>query len=108
MELPDNGDEPVWTTKFFHDPPEAISANSVEGLGQVDERGVEAPVLLDTLLLQLACSKDHISRRAARSKATLALGKKTILKVHQQAVEKEAGQDFPGDGKKGYPAVVVT
>lgn len=107
MELPDNGDEPVWTTKFFHDPPEAISANSVEGLGQVDERGVEAPVLLDTLL-QLACSKDHISRPAARSKATLALGKTTIFKVHQQVVEKDAGQDFPGDGKKGYLAVVVT
>ena len=51
MELPDNGDEPVRTTKLSHDPPEAISADSVEGLGQVDEGSVEAPALFDTLLL---------------------------------------------------------
>ncbi len=60
MELPNHCDEPVTAAKLRHDLPKSFSGDSIKSFCQVPKNGVKADILLQALLLQFACSKDHI------------------------------------------------
>ena len=50
---------------------EAISAEKVKGLGEVNECNVQGHLLLSALLLELTEGEDHVYHRPFSSKATL-------------------------------------
>ena len=50
---------------------EAITADKVEGLGEVDECNVQGHLLLSALLLELTEGEDHVYHRPFSSEATL-------------------------------------
>ena len=49
MELFHHGDEP-WAAVFGHDPPQALTTDSVDGLGQIDVGGEQVGILFLTFL----------------------------------------------------------
>ena len=73
MELACDGDELSWTTILFHDPPEALSTNSVKSLGQINVGRVQVSVLLLALFLELPSCKYHVNGPAILAESTLAL-----------------------------------
>ena len=86
MELPHYGGELFGTSKFGHDFPEALSANSVVRLGEVDKGGEYVGILLMTLLLQLSGSKHHVDGPTFFPEATLALWQVFFTKMQTEAV----------------------
>ena len=97
MELTNNRDESLRATELGHDLPQPHPADSVEGLGQVHEGGVEVLMMVRTLVLQLAGCENHIHCPPAYSKATLAFGKVTLLHVVSKLVKQNAGKNFSRD-----------
>ena len=81
MELPENVGKFWWTAKLPHYLPKALSADCVEGLGQVDKGHVEAAELFLTFLLDLAGSKYHICSTPLRSKPTLTFWQEALFQV---------------------------
>ena len=73
MQLPDQSNETVRAAKLVHDLPQPIMADSVKSLGQIHKDGVEADILVLTLLSELSCSKYHINHSVALMEATLTL-----------------------------------
>ncbi len=73
MELPNHRDEPVRAAELRHDLPKSFSGDSIKSFCQVHKNGVKADVLLLALLLQLACSKEHIYCPPALPEPTLTL-----------------------------------
>ena len=59
MELFHHGDELPWAVVFGHDPPQALTTDSVEGLGQIDVGGKQVGISFLTFLWKLPCSKHH-------------------------------------------------
>ena len=53
MDLADYCDERAWAAEFFHDFPESLPTDCIEGLGQVNEGRVEVMVLFHAFLLEL-------------------------------------------------------
>ena len=108
MELSDECDELAGATKLLHYLPQAISADCVKGLCQIDKGHEEVAVLLLTFLLELSRSKNHVCCPSPSTKATLAFWEETLLKVLEKAVEQDAGQDLPCYGQEGDATVIVT
>ena len=59
MKLPGQRYKPVRVAKLVHNFPQPITSDSIKGLDQVNEGGIEADILFLTLLLQLPYSKYH-------------------------------------------------
>ena len=87
MELADYCDERAWAAEFFHDFPESLPTDCIEGLGQVNEGRVEVTVLFHAFLLELVGGKDHVGGSSTCAEAALALREVTLFQVVQQAVE---------------------
>ena len=108
MELSDNGDELPRAAILCHDLPEALSADSVKRLGQIDVGGEQVGVLFLALLLELSCRKHHVDCSTFFPEATLTLGKEILLQVSYQAVEEDSGECLACDREEGNPTMVVT
>ena len=90
MELTDNRDELAWTAKLLHYLPQAISADSVEGLCEIDKSHEQVIVLLLAFFLELACSKYYVDSSTSSTETALAFWKETLLKVLIETVEQDA------------------
>jgi len=51
-----------WASNLGEDLEEAVSADEVKGLGNVNKRDLQGHLLFSTLLLELAKGEDHIHR----------------------------------------------
>ena len=91
MELANNGDGFVGATKLAHDFPQSVSADCVEGLGEIHKGDVEVAVLFHTLFLKLAGGKYHVDRSLTCAQAALALSEETLPQMVEEAVEQHAG-----------------
>ena len=85
MELPEQSDKSLRTAKHMHDLSKTIMADGIKGLGQVNESGVEAGILIFTLLLQLPFSKYHIYCSTFQMEATLNLVASLAYGAHSYA-----------------------
>ena len=91
MELANNGDEFVGAAKLAHDFPQSVSADCVEGLGEIHKGGVEVAVPFRTLFLKLAGGKYHVDRSLTCAEAALALREETLPQMVEEAAEQHAG-----------------
>ena len=71
VKLPDLVDECVWAANFSNNLPQAVMINCANGLGEVDEGGVESYVLFSAFFLLLSCSKNHVHCSPSSSEAAL-------------------------------------
>ena len=85
---------------------EAISADKVEGLGEVDECNVQGHPLLSALLLELTEGEDHVYCRPFSSEATLWFWVDALSQLLQTDQE-DPGIDFANDAEKRDTSVVV-
>ena len=76
MELRDNCDESAWAARFFHDFPDSVSSDSIEGLGHINGGRVKATMLFHTFLPGLAGGKDHLGGPSTFAEAALIFGSK--------------------------------
>ena len=73
MKLFHHGDELPWAAELGHDLPQALTTDSVEGLGQIDVGGEQVGILLLTFLLKLPCSEHHVRCPALFPESTVTL-----------------------------------
>ena len=90
MELTDNRDELAWTAKLLHYLPQFISADSVDGLCEIDKSHEQIAVLLLAFFLELVCSKYYVDSSRSSTETALAFWKETLLKVLIGTVEQDA------------------
>ncbi|VDL97416.1 unnamed protein product [Schistocephalus solidus] len=55
----------------------------------------------------LARGNDHFDDAAIAAETTLAFRKESLFQVALEAIEKNAGEDIPGDVEQQYTSVVV-
>ena len=60
MELAEDGEKFWWPAKALQDFPQSITADSVEGLGQVYESCIQTHVPFSAVLLYLPQHEDHV------------------------------------------------
>lgn len=100
MELLDNRGEYAETPKLLTYHPQAMSADRIEGLGQVDEGQEEVAMLLLAFFLELACGRYHIDSSALCAEAALVFWEETLLRVLKEMIEQDTTQDLLGDGQE--------
>ena len=91
VELANDGDEFVGAAKLAHDFPQSVSADCVEGLGEIHKGGVEVVVLFHRLFVKQAGGKYHVDRSLTCAEAALALREETLPQMLEEAVEQHAG-----------------
>ena len=102
MELSDNRDESAGVAKLLHYLPQALSADRIEDLGQIDEGHEEVAVLLLVFFLELTCCKYHVDSYTPYTETTLTLWEETVLKVLQKAIDKDSSQDLSSYGQEAH------
>ena len=85
---------------------EAISADKVKGLGEVDECNVQGHLLLSALLLRLTEGEDHLYHRPFSSEATLWFWLDALSQL-LQADQEDLGIDFANNAENRDASVVV-
>ena len=85
---------------------EAISADKVKGLGEVNECNVQGHLLLSALLLELMEGEDHVYCRPFSSEATLWFWV-DVLSQPLQADQEDLGIDLANDAEKRDASIVV-
>ena len=77
----DNCDERAWAARCFHDFPDSVSSDSIEGLGHINGGRVKATMLFHTFLPELPGGKDHVGGPSTFAEATLTLREETLHQV---------------------------
>ncbi|VDM00103.1 unnamed protein product [Schistocephalus solidus] len=84
----------------------SVAIHRVNGFRQIHEFSVEAGSHLLALLFELASGKNHVGCATVPSEATLAFRKQSLLQVTVLSIEKDTGEDLPGDVKQPDSLVV--
>ena len=107
MELASDGDEFVGVAKLAHNFPQSVSADCVQGVGEIHKGVEEVTVLFHTLFLKLAGGKYQVDRSFTCAEAALALREETLLQMVEKAVEQPAGEDLASNTEKEDIAMIV-
>ena len=91
MKLLEDGEELGGAAEFEHDFPEALPADCVEGLCEVDKGSIKAHVLFPAFFLDLPQDENHVCGSPPGSEATLAFGENFFGDSRCNSIEKDPG-----------------
>ena len=82
------------TARILHYFPQAVFSHCIEGFGQINEGHKMVAILPLAFFLELACSEYHVGSSTFWAESTLIFWEESPLKMLNDAVQQNAGQDF--------------